>query len=330
MGSLGIQYVRPDGSDSNHGETWVKAKQTIEAAQGDLPDAWPTRGGTIYLSAGLHAVHELDLTVRGTTIIGAGRAATTLRPSGLYGLEIQEMFVTVQSLQITATSAAPFYGQALRVVSDRNATLRDIWFHQLGKDYDGTNDIDVAPAAVWVGGLTEFSDWHLFTGISVWGGYRGLVNAGSANFVLSDSDINTVREGLIVVRRDVSANENAWGGTVQANTTWFTGGQDYLVRLEADPGAPNVYAATSLNSCIFEPIGSAAGTDHGHVWCGLSDTRIVGSKFIGGSHSTNDPHAVCFDAESKNCVVTGFARSGGGFGMPGFYGNTAAQTILEP
>ncbi len=330
MANLGIQHVRPDGDDTSDGETWATGKATIEAALSALPNTWPLRGGTVYLSAGRHIAHEIDLGVQHVNIVGVGKA-TNVVPQGAYGFEIQAWYTKLSDFKMVIHSALgddPFYGQAIRIVSDRNATIRDVWVNQLSNDYTGTADIDVAPAAIWIGGLTKFSDWHVIDGLSVWDCWRGIVNAGSANLSMSNCDVNTVAEGVYSIRRDISSAENMWGGDVQAVNCWFTGGNDYLIRLESDPQAPNRGSNSSFLACTFEP-GASSGVDSGHIWCGQDWVRVIGAKFIGGSHSTDpSPHAVFFDDGVKDCVVTGYTRSSGGFGLPDFYGDTAAQDTL--
>lgn len=328
--ATGIQFVDPTlGSDLNDGASWGSAKATIEAAIAALPQSWPAPGGTIHLSGGRHIVNGLTIALANVTIRGAGRGATVLVPQGDYGLRISSSFVTVENCQFAVQAAkgdAPFYGRAVWIESDRNATIRDVWFHQLSKDYSGSDDIDLAPAAIWVGGTNgKFSDWHVFDGLSIWGCYRGLVGAGSHNFMVTNSDISTVKEGLYSYRRVLS---EGGGGTVHAFNVWFTGGDDYLVRLDWDAdSAPNPSAGVSFTSCNFEP-GQQAGVDSGHVYCNLRQTRFVGCKFTGGSHSADPtPHAIYFGDDAGGCTVHAYVATGGGLGIPSFYGNVAGQVI---
>lgn len=308
-----MQYVDVDGLDSNDGKTWATAKCSIEAAHGDLTDAWPVRGGAIHVSEGVYPIAEVDISKQNVRIQGASIGSTVLTPEGDFGLRVSGHHFTMSDVKITGQPANSFEGRAVDISEAQFATIERVWFHELSDHWTGTDDIDEAPAAIYVRGDDKFSDWHKFSKLDVWNCYRGVVQAGNANFTLTESTFRSgVAEQLYVLRRN-TGSAGAGGGTAFVADAWFGSYSldegRYLVRLDNDGSAPNALTNTYLANCVTE-LGHA---NRNHVFCNQRDVRVVNHKFIGGGE---DSVAIRFGPDSRDCALDVYRRVGSGAGLP--------------
>lgn len=76
----GVQYVSPNGIDSNNGASWDASKATISAAIDALPTSKVNGGhGKIHLAAGVYEINSTLTLLAGTTIEGlAGSSSPTI------------------------------------------------------------------------------------------------------------------------------------------------------------------------------------------------------------------------------------------------------------
>lgn len=76
----GIEYVSPEGSNSNNGSTWATAKATVAAAVAGLPADRENGGhGKVYLAAGTYQITSTLVLPAGTIIEGlAGSSSPTI------------------------------------------------------------------------------------------------------------------------------------------------------------------------------------------------------------------------------------------------------------
>jgi hypothetical protein len=340
-GHRGVQYVRPDGSDSGDmeagwGQTFDNAWATRGAALAALPKTPTTaNGGVVVLSQGVHpagqgpncVVDEADGTVH---FVGGGVASrldidatdqwaikfarNNARWGGVRDIKVHSIATSTNHCGISIDTTKALFLD--RIVG------QNIGFTISPASPPGITT-DATPALIYVTGQQSgvgISDWLKFRSIHTFNCSRTFVNYRGANGFLSQVVAeNSFHEAIYIYQAGYWVNQYYLKASFAKNL-------NYMIRFELDPGAGLARPGTTLSDGETEVVNvftGGANTNWGHhIYTNTGNIVIDRHKFIGGAADdpgTGDVHAVLFDGvEAKNCYVGQYTRNSQGGGVPQF------------
>jgi hypothetical protein len=340
-GHRGVQYVRPDGSDSGDmeagwGQTFDNAWATRGAALAALPKTPTTaNGGMVVLSQGVHAagqgancvVGEADGNVH---FVGGGVATRLdIDATDQWAIKFDRnnaRWGGARDIKIhSIATATPHCG--ISIDTTKALCLDRIVGQNIGFTISPASPpgitTDATPALVYVTGEqsgTGISDWLKFRALHAFNCSRTFVNYRGANGFLSQVVAeNSFHEAIYIYQAGYWINQYYLKASFAKNL-------NYMIRFELDPGAGLARPGTTLSDGETEVVNGFTGganTNWGHhIYTNTGNIVIDRHKFIGGAADdpgTGDVHAVLFDgADAKNCYVGQHVRNSQGGGVPQF------------